>query len=42
VGEREIESLGVGGGVGERIRELEVLLASEKESERASEPGKGE
>jgi len=25
-----------GGGLGERIRELEVLLASEKESERAS------
>ena len=33
VREREIES--VGGGLGERIRELEVLLASEKESERA-------
>ena len=32
--EREIER--VGGGLGERIRELEVLLASEKESERAS------
>jgi len=39
VGEREIES--VGGGFGERIRKLEVLLASKKESERASkEKGK--
>jgi len=39
VGEREIER--VGGGLGERIRELEVLLASEKESEQTSK-GKGE
>jgi len=39
VGERDIER--VGGGLGERIRELEVLLASEKESERASKE-KGE
>jgi len=34
VGERERER--VGGRVGERIRELEVLLASEKESKRAN------
>ena len=40
MGERERER--VGWGLWERIRELEVLLASEKESERASEPGKGE
>ena len=39
VGEKETER--VGGGLGERIRELEVLLASEKESERASK-NKGE
>jgi len=38
VGERDIER--VGEGVGERIRELEVLLASEKESERASKDKK--
>jgi len=35
VGERERG--GVVEGLGERIRELEVLLASEKESERARE-----
>jgi hypothetical protein len=39
VGERERER--VEGGLGERIRELGVLLASEKESERASKK-KGE
>jgi len=39
VGDREIER--VGGGLGERIRELEVLLACDKESERASKE-KGE
>jgi len=39
VGERERER--VGGGLGERIRELKILLASEKESERASKK-KGE
>jgi len=39
VGEREIERVGVG--LGERIRDLEVLSASEKESERASKK-KGE
>ena len=35
MGEKERKR--VGWGLGERIRELEVLLASEKESERASE-----
>jgi len=39
VGERDIKK--VGGGLGERIRKLEVLLASEKESEQASKE-KGE
>ena len=39
VGEREIER--GRGGLGERIRELNVLLAIEKESERASKK-KGE
>ena len=38
VGETERER--ARGGLGERIRELEVLLASEKESERASEQEK--
>jgi len=35
MGERERER--VGWGLGERIREFEVLLASEKKSERAGE-----